>query len=151
MRDEGLFVERRFLCAVPPRRSAKTPHVRFALETVHNAAEGGFGLWWCFIPPPCASRKEFVRVEGERSAGVASALSSLRSCWWRWKSARRFVISAVRCSAKRNLPSGVTLTSPLACHETLSKFEWRFGHELAPPGAVVHQGSHSAKVAGRLR
>ena len=52
------------------------------LETVHDAVVRGFGLWWCFIPPPCASRVDEgirVRVTGRRSARAASVLPYLLS------------------------------------------------------------------------
>ena len=59
------------------------------------------------------------------------------------KSARRLAISAARCPAKRCLPSGVTLVSPLGCRTKglIAKFEGGLGHELLPPGAVLRQGS----------
>ena len=60
------------------------------------------------------------------------------------KSTRRLAISAARCSAKRCLSSNVTLVSRLSCqlsHEGLTKLEGGLGHELVPPGVVLHQGS----------
>jgi hypothetical protein len=58
------------------------------------------------------------------------------------KSARRLAISAASCLARRCLSSGVTLVSPLGCRtKSLHKFQGGLGHELVPPGAVLHQGS----------
>ncbi len=61
----------------------RTALLRCVLETVHDAAVGGYGLWQCFIPPPCTSRVgEGIRIHvtGRRSARAASILPYLLSC-----------------------------------------------------------------------
>ena len=62
------------------------------------------------------------------------------------KSARRLAISAARSLAKRCLSSGVTLVSPLVCRtKGLPCLNGGLGHELAPSGAVLSQGSPVGK------
>jgi len=113
-------VERCFLCVV---LSAEHDQViaclRCVLETVHDAAGGGFGWWRCFIPRPL----RFSSVVGGDE--VRPPLGDISRA-----------LSSHALLVLRGYPGIASWLS----HARLTKFEWGLSHELAPPGAVLCQG-----------
>ena len=121
----------------------------FVVKTVDDFVGGGFGLWRCFIPPPCTSRVDEgirVRVTGRRSARAAScqctasspqllaalSIEVLPSIGDLGRMLFRQALLVLR-----GLPGVVSWLS----HEGLTKFEGGLGHKPVPPGAVLRQGS----------
>ena len=105
-------------------------------------------MWRCFIPPPLhvpGRRRDSRPCDGSAQCQGCQCTALSPQLLVALKSARRSAISAARSSAKRCLSSGVALVSPLGCRTkglpSLKGGSVILGHELAPPGAVLRQGS----------